>query len=110
MIGSAGIEPCLGGQNVPESSAELSERITKSIGLLSCGEAQEGMRSHLVWSVRQILAHITPDDLTAPELAALVAVLVVPHSRWIEGRRVDPRPPGPRKQKLTIVPTRSELN
>lgn len=51
------------------------------------------VRPHLVWEVKQILTHITPDDLTDTELAALVAVLRAPHARWLAANLQPQRQP-----------------
>ena len=75
---------------MPETATELGERIGLVAASIPNPDTEIAMRSHLVWQARQILSHITPQDLTTTELAGLLGILVIPHSRWLDGRVVDP--------------------
>lgn len=89
---------------MPESATELGERVARVAATMTTPEAEAAMRSHMVWLIRQMFSHITPADLTATELASLVAVLVIPHSRWLDSTSFPVVAPGARPN-LTVVPT-----
>ena len=87
-----------------ESATELGERIGRVAASIPDPSTETAMRSHLVWQTRQILSHITPADLTVTELAGLLGILVIPHSRWLDG--VDPTVPPGLRPTLRVVPDR----
>lgn len=57
----------------------------------------EDIRAHLEWEVREMITCLSPDKLTAQELADLIAVLRPAHAR------VRVLPSGMRRPLLTIV-------
>jgi hypothetical protein len=40
---------------------------------------------HLRWELRQVMSRVRPEDLSAPEITALLGVLTPAHSRVIGG-------------------------
>jgi hypothetical protein len=46
---------------------------------------------HLRWELQQVMARVRPDDLSAVEIAGLLAILIPAHSRVIGGGPA-PRP------------------
>ena len=48
---------------------------------LTEGAPPHTIRAHLEWEAREMVARISPDKMTAMELAALVAVLHTAHAR-----------------------------
>lgn len=46
---------------------------------------------HLRWELAQVMSRVRPDDLSAVEIAALLAVLTPAHSRVIGGPTGRPR-------------------
>jgi hypothetical protein len=77
-------------------TSELNDILTRVAAALDIGETSQ-MRPHLKWEASQMVSHLTPDDLTTLELAALVAVLHAAHTRVLDG-------PAGTRPTLTIVP------
>ena len=75
--------------------AELRAHIDSMLGVVTTGRGQ--IRAHLKWEAGQMITRLTPDDLTTPELAALVAVLHAAHARVVT-------PPAGDHPFLRIVP------
>jgi len=46
--------------------------------------SDDEIRGHLVWEAKQILSHLGPEDMTATELAAMVAAIGPAHARWLD--------------------------
>lgn len=65
------------------TTSELSERITAALAFPQASE--EDMIPHLRWSVLEILDHVGPEDFSAAELMALLAVLTPVHARVLGG-------------------------
>lgn len=64
---------------------DVSLRITAAIDYVNNGDDRD-MRAHHMWQAEAIVDDIGLDDLTTAELAALVAVLIPAHSRFLAGR------------------------
>jgi hypothetical protein len=65
-------------------SSELNEirsRINKALDLMPTEVAEQRLRAHMEWEAREMIAHVTPDKMTASELAAIIAVLHLAHAR-----------------------------
>lgn len=65
-------------------SSELNEirtRIIAALDLMPSEIAEQRIRAHLEWEAREMIAHISPDKMTALELAALIAILHSAHAR-----------------------------
>jgi hypothetical protein len=60
---------------------EIRTRMNAALDMLPTEMAQERIRAHLEWEVREMISHVTPDKMTALELAAVVAVLHNAHAR-----------------------------
>lgn len=65
------------------TTADLSERITAALAFPQANE--EDMIPHLRWAVLEILEHVGPEDFSAAELMALLAVLTPVHARVLGG-------------------------
>lgn len=65
------------------TTAEFGERIAAALAFPQACE--EDMVPHLRWAVLEILDHIGPEDLSAAELMALLAVLTPVHARVLGG-------------------------
>lgn len=49
---------------------------------------------HLRWELRQVMSRVRPEDLSAKEIAALLAILTPAHCRVIGGPASRPMRPG----------------
>lgn len=81
--------------------SEIRTRINAALDLMPTEIAAERIRAHLEWEAREMIAHIAPEQLTATELGALIAVLHSAHARILLSPR-DGRP------ALRIVPAALE--
>ena len=81
-------------------SSELNEirtRLNAALDIMPTEMAQERIRAHLEWEVREMIAHVTPDKMTALELAAVIAVLHNAHARIL-------MPPTGGRPILRVIP------
>lgn len=82
---------------MPETPAQLGERMAAVLQTLNPDTDGE-VRPHLIWTARQIMSKIGPEEFTTPELAAFVAVLIPIHSRILIIRN-----PPPRVERRTVL-------
>jgi hypothetical protein len=65
------------------TAADLNKRISAALAFPQADEAD--MLPHLRWAVLEILDHVGPEDFSAAELMALLAVLTPVHARVLGG-------------------------
>ena len=66
--------------------SEVGERISAARGYTKTGRTR--FLPHLRWELKQVMSRVRPEDLSANEIAELLAVLTPAHCRVIGG------PPG----------------
>lgn len=66
--------------------SEVGDRINAARGYTRSGHAK--VLPHLRWELKQVMSRVRPEDLSAGEIAELLAVLTPAHCRVIGG------PPG----------------
>lgn len=76
---------------------DIRHHINRVLDSMPTGLVQERTRAHLVWELKEMLAHIQPEDLRCSELLALIAVLHPVHARVLAP------PVGP--PVLRVIPT-----
>lgn len=57
---------------------DIQGRINGALNIVGIGE---DIRAHLEWEAFEMLSRLSPDDLTTPELAALIGTLHAAHAR-----------------------------
>lgn len=82
-----------------QAIAEIQDRITAVVEALPA-YADEEIRPHLLWQLREVLARITLGELRSTEVVALLAVLAPAHSRILAGDVQKCRP----RKGLKLVP------
>jgi hypothetical protein len=80
--------------------SELRGHIDAMLEVVATGGWQ--IREHLEWEACQMVTRLSPDDLTTPKLAGLIAVLHAAHARAIT-------PPTGDRPILRIVPNALEI-
>jgi hypothetical protein len=63
--------------------SEVGDRIIAACNLLKTGA--DSVLPHLRWELEQVMSRVRPEDLSAAEIAALLAILEPAHSRVIGG-------------------------
>jgi hypothetical protein len=63
--------------------SEVGDRITAGLDFATMG--RNGVLPLLRWELQQLMSRVRPEDLSAVEIAALLAVLAPAHSRVIGG-------------------------
>jgi len=63
--------------------SELTERIRETGDQVIAEPVQ--LLPHLRWELEQVMSRVRPDDLSAAEITALLAILTPAHSRVIGG-------------------------
>jgi hypothetical protein len=63
--------------------SELTDRISAAGDYVKAGQTR--LLPHLRWELEQVMSRVRPDDLSAAEIAALLAILGPAHSRVIGG-------------------------
>lgn len=61
--------------------SEIREHINRVLDAMPTDIVQQRTRAHLVWELKEMLAHVRPEDLRCSELLALIAVLHPVHAR-----------------------------
>ncbi|CAN5209026.1 hypothetical protein BH11ACT7_BH11ACT7_14800 [soil metagenome] len=61
--------------------SELTERISAAGGHVPVAHSMP----HLRWELEQVMTRVRPEDLSAAEITALLAILMPAHSRVIGG-------------------------
>jgi hypothetical protein len=61
----------------------VGDRITAGLDFATTG--RNGVSPLLRWELQQVMSRVRPEDLSAVEIAALLAVLAPAHSRVIGG-------------------------
>lgn len=69
--------------------SEVGDRINAARGYTKTGRTK--FLPHLRWELKQVMSRVRPEDLSANEIAELLAVLTPAHCRVIGG---PPRRPG----------------
>ena len=69
--------------------SEVGERINAACSFVKTGA--DAVVPHLRWELEQVMSRVRPEDLSAAEVAALLAVLMPAHSRVIGGPTGRPR-------------------
>jgi hypothetical protein len=72
-----------GGNVVDTEFSEVGGRITAGLDFATTG--RNGVLALLRWELQQVMSRVRPEDLSAVEITALLAVLVPAHSRVIGG-------------------------
>jgi hypothetical protein len=62
---------------------EVGDRITAACSFVKTGG--DSVLPHLRWELEQVMSRVRPEDLSAAEIAALLAILMPAHSRVIGG-------------------------
>ncbi len=62
-------------------SAEIRHKINTALDFMPTAEAEDDLLPHLRWQARLMLSRVTPEDLLAPELMAIIAILAPAHAR-----------------------------
>lgn len=75
---------------MPESAAELGERIRLAMRFVPDEYITRSCEAHFRWELREILSHIDWSDLLAGEVLALLAVLCPVHNRVLTGEGSGP--------------------
>lgn len=73
------------GCSMSHSGVEMNLRISAGLDYVAAGDDAD-VRAHYVWSLKQVMHNVAPEDLTTPELVALLAVLIPAHSRVLVGK------------------------
>jgi hypothetical protein len=63
--------------------SEAGDRIRAARGYAETGRSS--LLPHLRWELGQMMSRVRPDDLSAAEIAALIAILTPAHCRVIGG-------------------------
>jgi hypothetical protein len=63
--------------------SEVGDRITAACSFVKTGA--DSVLPHLRWELEQVMSRVRPEDLSAAEIAALLAILMPAHSRVIGG-------------------------
>jgi hypothetical protein len=63
--------------------SEVGDRITAGLDFATTG--RNGVLPLLRWELQQVMSRVRPEDLSAAEIAALLAILMPAHSRVIGG-------------------------
>jgi hypothetical protein len=79
--------------------AEDGSRIKAALDILS---GDEKLREHYIWTLKTMMTHMVPEDLSTRTLVSIVALLLPEHSRFI-ARRMSPAGRRPRARDLRIV-------
>jgi hypothetical protein len=69
--------------------SEVGDRIIAACNLVNTGA--DSVLPHLRWELQQVMSRVRPEDLSAAEIAALLAILEPAHSRVIGGPAGRPR-------------------
>jgi hypothetical protein len=73
----------IGDQVVWMKSSEFGNRISTARGDTKTGDTK--ILPHLQWELKQVMSRVRPEDLSANEIAALLAILAPAHCRVIGG-------------------------
>jgi hypothetical protein len=76
----------------------VGDRVTTACSFVSKGA--DAVMPHLRWELEQVMSRVRPEDLSAAEVAALLAILMPAHARVIGG------PPG--RPRLRVLGGRRE--
>jgi hypothetical protein len=78
--------------------SEVGDRVTAACSFVNSGAGT--VMPHLRWELQQVMSRVRPEDLSAAEVAALLAILMPAHARVIGG------PPG--RPRLRVLGSRRE--
>lgn len=78
--------------------SDAGERVAAACSFVKTGA--NAVLPHLRWELEQVMSRVRPEDLSAAEVAALLAILMPAHSRVIGG------PPG--RPRLRVIGSRGE--
>lgn len=67
---------------------DIGLRMTAALDYVAAGNEKD-IRAHYLWLVRQMMAHMTPDDLSTSELVATIVAWMPTHSRLLGGQPTD---------------------
>jgi len=69
--------------------SEVGDRVTAACSVVNSGAG--AVMPHLWWELEQVMSRVRPQDLSAAEVAALLAILMPAHARVIGGPLGRPR-------------------
>jgi hypothetical protein len=69
--------------------SDVRDRVTAACSFVEAGA--DAVLPHLRWELEQVMSRVRPEDLSAAEVAALLAILMPAHSRVIGGPSGRPR-------------------
>jgi NADPH:quinone reductase-like Zn-dependent oxidoreductase len=78
--------------------SEVGDRVSAACSFVNSGAG--AVLPHLRWELEQVMSRVHPEDLSAAEVAALLAILMPAHARVIGG------PPG--RPRLRVLGSRRE--